>query len=145
MKAAGVNLRSYFPVVTPRVIERAMAAVAATGQDIAEATREAMTPGYFYETGLSQDETRYEQIEPLKGVVHIPTDYAAYPELGTVHMAPRPVLQPAIDQCWPSKLEEHAAEARSGMLPPAPAPHPMIDPISQAQRPAAARRRRSRP
>ena len=116
------------------LIEAAANAMAATGQDIAEAAREAMVPNHFFMTGLSQDETRYEQTDVLAGQVHIPTDYAAYPEFGTDKMEPRPVLGPAIDTMWPASLGQHWDEARAGTLAERPAPGPAMDPISRDDR-----------
>lgn len=116
------------------LIRAAADALAATGQDIAEKAREAMTPGHFFDTGLSQDETRYEQLTDTSGQVHIPTDYSAYPEFGTVRLSPRPVLGPAVDECWPERLHTHWDEARHGTLDPHPAPGPAMDPISRADR-----------
>ncbi len=114
--------------------QEAADALAKTGQRIAELARENMTPGHFYDTGLSQDETRYEQLTETSGQVHIPTDYAAYPEFGTIHMAPRPVLGPAIDACWPSVMIGYWSAAKRGAIDPHPTPGPPMDPISRADR-----------
>lgn len=110
-KTPSVTLTNNFTLAKAELLERLARTIAATGEDIAQQTRENMGPkGHFYDTGLSQDETRYEQLGPLKGQVHVPTDYAAYPEFGTSRMAPRPVLTPAIMLHWPAKLHEHWAE-----------------------------------
>lgn len=109
-QTSNVTLTSNFAGARVELLERLARTLAATGEDIAEQTRMNMTPNHFLDTGLSQDETRYEQLGPLKGQVHVPTDYAAYPEFGTSRMAPRPVLTPAIMLHWPAKLHEHWAE-----------------------------------
>ena len=136
-----VTMRKNFTLARRLVIDRAMAVVAATGEDIAEYAQLLMVPGHFYETGQSEDETRYEQLTRRTGVVHLAMDYDAYPELGTIHMAPRPVLQPAIDWAWPHRLDVHAEEARAGTLAPAPDPAPITPPVSDAGFSAAGWRR----
>jgi hypothetical protein len=89
------------------VLDHLARTVAETGRDIAQTTRENMTPGHFLDTGLSQDQTRWSQVSPLAGAVQVPTEYAAYPEFGTSRMAARPVLVPAILQHWPSTLHKN--------------------------------------
>lgn len=106
-----VTIKNNFALGKIAVLEHFSRAIAATGEDIAQTARELMTPGHFLDTGLSQDETRWEQLGTLNGQVHIPTAYAAYPEFGTAHMAPRPVLTPAVMYHWPSTLYRHWAES----------------------------------
>ena len=128
-----VRLRGNWAAADILIIQAADA-MAATGADIAENARENMTPGWFFDTGLSQDETRYEQLTETSGQVHIPTDYSAYPEFGTIHQEPHPVLGPAIDTMWPASIAQHWDEARLGQLDPHPTPGPAMDPISREDR-----------
>jgi hypothetical protein len=111
MFKASCTLKNNFAGAREAVLEQFARTIAATGEDIAEQTRENMTPNHFLDTGLSQDETRWEQLSRFAGQVHIPTDYALWPEVGTAHMAPRPVLTPACMQHFPARLYEHWAES----------------------------------
>lgn len=129
MIRSNVVLRSHFGLARQIMVDRARRAVAETGRQIAERTRENMTPGHFLDTGLSQDETRWEQLTEDSGQVHIPTDYASAPEFGTVHMAARPVLLPAIMELWPDAL--HKNWRRADALPEINPPGPAMDPISR--------------
>ncbi len=122
MATSSMRLTNRFKGSTLIVREYLARTISATGKDIAEATRENMTPGHFLDTGLSQDQTRWEQLEELAGQVHIPTEYAAYPEFGTAHMAPRPALTPAVEAVWPEQL--HRNWIAAPLLPPADAPEP---------------------
>lgn len=115
MITSSVSLRSRFPHARALLEEALARALAETGRKIAERTRENMTPGHFLDSGLSQEETRWEQLTPTSGQVHIPTAYAAYAEFGTTHMAPRPVLRPAIDQTWPASLYGYWGYAMRGL------------------------------
>lgn len=126
MFSGSAKFKNNFKGGTAFVLEHLARTVAATGEDIAEQTRENMHPGFFLDTGLSQDETRWEQLDKLSGQIHIPTAYAAYPELGTARMAPRPVLIPAIMMHFPSKLHEHWAEGDLPELKPFGSVEPMI-------------------
>lgn len=78
------------------------------GAAIATQTQENMYPGHFYLTGASHDQTEYVPTGPLSGEMRVPTTYSAYPEYGTVHMAPRPAVRPAVDKEWPAKVYELA-------------------------------------
>jgi hypothetical protein len=91
-----VVIKVQFAIAEAALIEMARRAVAQTGRRVATQAQQAMVPGHFYDTGLSQQNTRWEQLSANGGQVHIATDYAAYPELGTHQMAPRPVLGPAM-------------------------------------------------
>jgi hypothetical protein len=130
MIKGSATLKNNFAGGTAFVLDHLARTVAATGEDIAQATREEMTPGHFLDTGLSQDETRWEQLERFSGQIHVPTNYASAPEFGTVHMAPRPVLVPAIMMHFPSKLHEHWAEGELPEL----KPFGGIDALSRADR-----------
>lgn len=50
------------------------------------------------DTGNLTNSISMQMIGPLQGRVNINAEYAAYLEYGTVRMAARPYLQPAIDQ-----------------------------------------------
>jgi hypothetical protein len=105
-----VTLTNNVGLAKAELLERLARTIAETGEDIARQTRQNMTPHHFYDTGMSQDETRWEQLGPLHGQVHIPSAYAAYPEFGTRRYAARPALTPAVMLLWPSALHRHWAE-----------------------------------
>ena len=133
MAGSSVRLQRRFDLARTEVLARLARVVTKTGEDIAEATRTFMVPGNFFYSGLSRDGaetgpapaaekaraaaaagdqvgTAWEQLGPLRGQVHVRTPWAAYPEFGTVHMAPRPALTPAIAQEWPAAAYRHARE-----------------------------------
>lgn len=126
MISGSARLTNRFGLAIALATEQLARTVAQTGRDIAQSTRENMHPEhYFYDTGLSQDETRWSQISPLSGAVQVPTEYAAYPEFGTSRMAARPALTPAIMQHWPSTLHKNWLDPAipevgpiTGLLPP---------------------------
>ena len=122
MATSSVRLTNHFHQAAAAVRDYLARTITATGKDIAEKTRENMVPHHFLDTGLSQETTRWEQLGELNGQVHIPTAYAAYPEYGTSHMAPRPALTPAIEALWPEQLERNWRDAP--LLPAADAPGP---------------------
>lgn len=126
---AGMKMSLRFAAAKLIMVDRARRAVAQTGKDIAEQTKANMSPGHFLDTGLSQETTQWEQLTEDGGQVHIPTDYAAYAELGTVHMAARPVLTPAIMQLWPDAIHKNWRKADT--LPAIDPPGPAMDPISK--------------
>jgi hypothetical protein len=126
---AGVAVSLRFRVAKLLMLEHARRAIAQTGREIADQTKANMTPGHFLDTGLSQATTQWEQLSADGGQVHIPTEYAAYPELGTSRMAARPVLMPAILQLWPDRI--HANWHRAHLLPPADPPTTPSPPISR--------------
>lgn len=137
---SSVVLKSRFPHATALLHDALTRALAQTGRTIAERTREEMTPGHFLDTGLSQQETVWEQLTPTSGQVHIPTDYAAYAEFGTAHTAARPVLRPAIDRTWPATMHGNWGWAMRGLsqsgrqvLPPTDTPRPPGQPVSRGQ------------
>ena len=105
-----MSWHSRIPASRTAIVAAVALALHATGEDIAAETRRNMYPGHFLLTGASQEGTAYEQTGALSGQVHIPTPYASAPEFGTVHMAPRPALQPAIDTCWPVDMIRHTVE-----------------------------------
>ena len=122
MATSSVRLTNRFKAGRATIRDYLARTITATGKQIAEQTRQNMTPGHFLDTGLSQETTKWEQLEPLAGQVHIPTAYAAYPEYGTSHMAARPALTPAIEALWPEQLERNWRAAP--LLPAADAPGP---------------------
>ena len=126
---ANVKSSLRFQLVKLLVLEHARRAIGQTGKEIAEQTRENMTPGHFLDTGLSQETTQWEQLDADGGQVHIPTEYAAYPELGTSTMEARPVLIPAIMQLWPERI--HKNWERAGLLGPNDPPTTPSPPISR--------------
>lgn len=143
---SSVTLHSRFPHATSLLHEALARALAQTGRKIAERTREGMTPGHFLDSGVSQDETRYEQLTTTSGQVHIPTDYAGDAEYGTHAMEARPVLRPAVAATWPATLHGYWGQAMAGLkageqqvLPEIDQPGPAMQPISREDRPAQAR------
>ncbi len=100
--ATGVTVRSRFPQVASALVTAQQRALAEVGRRIAAEARAHMLPGYFYQSGLSKDQTRYHQVSRTEGEVRIATPYSAFVELGTVHAAARPVLRPAVDAVWPT-------------------------------------------
>jgi hypothetical protein len=138
MFSSHVTVGSKIPQVKGAMLEALARALAMTGKAIADQTKATMQPGHFLETGLSQETTLYEQRTTTSGQVHIPTSYAAYPEFGTVHMAPRPVLMPAIQAKWPTSLYGYWGQAMKGLasgqqvLPATPAPGAPTPPIDPA-------------
>ena len=101
-----VVFHSRIPAVTVRVREAASLALRVTADDIVSRTQARMVPGYFYLTGLSKEQTKTEVISETEVHVHIDTPYAGFVELGTVHMAPKPVLLPSIVEAWPATFIE---------------------------------------
>jgi hypothetical protein len=130
---SSVTVRSRFPAARAVVVEAASRAVAATGRAITADARRRMSPGYFYDTGLSSRETVWEQLSPIRGQVHIPTVYAAYPEFGTAHTGARPVLRPAIAALWPSALYGFWRQAQAGLR----ASRQVLDPLDPPGPPGA--------
>lgn len=94
--------------------------ITATGKQIADMAKENMYPGHFEDTSLSKDTTAWEQTSELGCRAHVPTIYASGPEFGTLHMAPRPALRPAVEAVWPEQLERNWRAAP--LLPPADPP-----------------------
>ena len=133
-----VTFLNRIPEARALVLARFSRVITRTGEDIADATKVQMYPGHFLYSGLSRDAdltgpasdaemaraeaaladsglpggTQWEQQTPLKGIVHVATPWAAFAELGTEHMAPRPALTPAIAEQWPDALYRHAADER---------------------------------
>lgn len=122
MATSGVRLTNRFVASRLIIRDRFARTICATGKDIAHATTENMYPGHFEDTSLSKETTMWEQLDELAGQIHVPTAYAAYPELGTSTMAPRPALLPAVESEWPSAL--HRNWAMADALPPADPPGP---------------------
>lgn len=122
MPQSSVRLTNRFAASRLIVRDYLARTITATGKDIAEQTRNNMVPNHFLDTGLSQENTQWEQLGELEGQVHIATDYAADPEFGTVTMAARPVLRPAIMQVWPDQLQRNWRAAP--LLPKADPPGP---------------------
>ena len=123
-----VRITSRFAAVAAEEIDRAARAIAATGRDMAQSAKDGMTPNHFLDSGLSQETTQWTQTSHEGGAVQIPTEYAAFPEYGTVRMDPRPVLTPAIDQHWPATVLKHWAESS---LEPIGSIEPLLAPIAK--------------
>lgn len=129
MATSSVRLTNRFKQSEATIREYLARTICATGKQIAEETQANMTPGHFLDSGLSQENTQWEQLTELSGQVHIATDYAAFPEFGTAGMVARPALHPAIDAVWPDRLERNWRAAP--LLPPADSSGPPNPPVSR--------------
>ncbi len=107
MAESTAKLKNNFKGARATINEYLSRTICTTGKQIVEATKENMYPGHFEDTSLSKDNTVWEQLTPLSGRAHVRTAYAGNPEFGTVNMAPRPAMTPAVMRVWPDQLHRN--------------------------------------
>lgn len=117
---AEVRLKSRLPLVARLFRARLQATLDATGEELAAAVRANMYPGHAYLTGYMHDHTTWEPTGDLAGQIHVDAPYAGFVEFGTVHMAPRPFLTPALAADWPKTCYAHAIAIFAGAVEEAP-------------------------